>query len=1127
MSNKRQAGGRHTEDVARYGGFKDQKFDHDDTPDALKPQKATAAQLARRKIATTKKPSHARPTEPVNPLPQVPSAFTKSYNQNFSFQFGASSQAQSQNSTTSTFQFGASAPAASAQPQDEMQQRISFGNTNSPQQQGGGFGGFGGFGANQNQQQSTFGVPQQNGGFGSNQTPSQNGTSTLGQHQQNGAIGGFGPTQPQQQNAMSQNPAPNGNSSIGQAFFANTIFQPSKKPGTKPSTSQPAQQQNGNATSQSGAPKANSSVGQDFFQNTVFQPSKKPATLDITRPPYYQNVPVASSSPAPTGNGSFNLTKFLQFGREPGTSVVKQPQDGMDVDQVGNTQQGQRDTAKILNASALFGNIRLDNVQDGSNLPDGLDIQMGRVQNASGIPNNSQNPSQIPDTSDAMDRVQNTSDVESAEANNPTPVQQGDQYPLDVEFADADEYDGDTVSTCIPRTSLSDRAIGETTGMTDWLQIAEINDKSLASAPPVVANAAAKPRSIFDRLEPAAQAKILASKKAESPEATTPVQKPRSIMERLEPEVRAMIASQSNPQPNSHQQDMVQNYTIGEINDQFLASAPPVSSVSQPEQTPTEVQTPAPQPIGEIQTAPQPPQQPVGSGSEAGNNIGEITDTILASPAPTEGKGKGKKTVDELAAAFKGPAAASVKGLSREQKSRFKSLNQGLTAWARKQNQVRDFTAICQYYIEEAAKIRGEEAAPSPQSPGPEKRPKPNEPVKSANTPVKNGPFTEDDADEVDESAGSETTRKLGGPTPKLPDSTSSASKLFSSTLDNSNGQPAAPTAPATATVAPPAFKLPTFTAPASGNSFLSAFGKKADAEGEKERKKRKAEDYDSDDETPEEWEKRDREVQEAKRQKIMEAAKSAGGFEYARKTSPAKPVTATDVEKAQGPGNNTWTPQTPIKFGATTTDTSTTPAFAPPKTGLLGASNAEAGKLAPPTTGFNASLETSRATTPGVTTDGEPSTTAEAEGTADGEPSEDQQDVQMTDLTALLPEEQGANEVLKEIPNLKSKKLVAGDDGKPKWVSKGDGRAYVLKHKKTGKTRLLQRVGLNQLALNYEPVKGMTYALHPKKETMVTATFFDHLHCNPAKLDRFFLSCSNPEQAKELCRFLTEGALQ
>ncbi|EME82761.1 uncharacterized protein MYCFIDRAFT_196233 [Pseudocercospora fijiensis CIRAD86] len=448
----------------------------------------------------------------------------------------------------------------------------------------------------------------------------------------------------------------------------------------------------------------------------------------------------------------------------------------------------------------------------------------------------------------------------------------------------------------------------------------------------------------------------------------------------------------------------------------------------------------------------------------------------------------------------------------------------------------------------------------------------------------------EEDSDDLAQQPATEKRIKPNEPQqyPTLPAAASNTAKLFASTLDKPQGEetpkPASTSgfSPSTKSLFPaptsgsgtskpatsgftPSFGAQTSTARPSGftpaggatagSSFLSSFEAAAKAQEEQDRKKRKSDDYDSDEETEEQWLKRDKEKQEAKRQKIEEAAKSAKGFSFTTSTSngptsPAKQPTAAALEKAQGKGDNTWKPETPIKFSLFNAgdNASTTPAVSPPKLGggslfansavgkaagggLFSAGSAStdtSSKLAPPSTGFNfssqpSSLGVSRATTPGVTTDGEASTAAEGED-VDVETSNDPQ---AEDQTGLTTEEQDANDVLGEFHDVKTSKFELNDQGQKKWVPKGFGVVYLLKDKETGKTRILSRVGTGKLTLNYNPLKGSKYAIHPKKDTMVTAAFWDHLHTTEPALGQFIMTTSKAADASELARILTEGTPQ
>ncbi|CAK3764347.1 Hypothetical predicted protein [Lecanosticta acicola] len=508
-------------------------------------------------------------------------------------------------------------------------------------------------------------------------------------------------------------------------------------------------------------------------------------------------------------------------------------------------------------------------------------------------------------------------------------------------------------------------------------------------------------------------------------------------------------------------------------------------------------------------------------------------------------------------------ATSSTVLLSTEQK-KLQELNHGLLDHLKRADNKQDWTAVMQYYMRMVAGIMNTSAPPeaqdstiiSPpattstsnttfeQTARPAHTPKQlggsdlfSKPPSTAPPGAKKRTFEQQ---EDDESARSPATEKRSKPNesvnyPKLPETSSSTSKLFADVLNkkdaaNTSGfNPATksmfntstPASSMTPTPATNGLSMPKFAAPAAGsNSFFASFGQKAKAQEEAERKKRKADDYDSEEESEEQWEKRDREEQEAKRQKLADAAKNAKGFSF------STPSTTTEGVK------------TPFKLGAASGATSATPSTQQPKFGgLFGASTTangsttEAGKLAP-ATGFsfgglktpslNASLDASRATTPGVTTDGEASNAAD-EG--DDEPS-DEAPQNVEDHTALQAAERQSSDVLLELPQVNTKFYnKKEDEDKASWKPIQSGRMYVLKDKADGATRILAKVGLGRSALNYKMVKGMKYELHPKKDTMVVATFMDHIHSDPPKLERFYVTCANANEAKDLARVLTEGA--
>ena len=374
-------------------------------------------------------------------------------------------------------------------------------------------------------------------------------------------------------------------------------------------------------------------------------------------------------------------------------------------------------------------------------------------------------------------------------------------------------------------------------------------------------------------------------------------------------------------------------------------------------------------------------------------------------------------------------------------------------------------------------------------------------------------------------------------------------------------------------------------TALKSGN-WLSAFGKKASAEEEKEKKKRKLEDYDSDEETEDEWKKRDEEAQAAKRAKLMQEAQKGSGFVFnaaAAKTSGEAAKTfrlsqtpseasdneldddKADAEKAQGSGDNTWKPNTPLKFGASTIGKETTTPKAPPptlgnlfgSTPTTGATNVFSSTPATgntnlfgstpangsssflnvpgankPTLNFNfasnpaSSVATSRASTPGVTTDGEGSTAGEGDED-DGQPSEPQ----VEDQTGLRPEETANEDVLITCPNTTARKIRTKKDpeapgGQSRgWATVGCGPLYVLKNKDTGKTRVLLKVPpYGNAKMNFPVMQKMNYEVSGKKGSMVQGAFFDHIdEPNQPKVAVYLLDVGK-DNAAELTKLLNEN---
>ncbi|PNS21627.1 Nucleoporin nup61 [Sphaceloma murrayae] len=163
---------------------------------------------------------------------------------------------------------------------------------------------------------------------------------------------------------------------------------------------------------------------------------------------------------------------------------------------------------------------------------------------------------------------------------------------------------------------------------------------------------------------------------------------------------------------------------------------------------------------------------------------------------------------------------------------------------------------------------------------------------------------------------------------------TSSPFKFQSTTSDNQfkAAQPSTPSSsfqfqpkslpqPAAASNPKPVFEVPKFGnavqgsqtsglpkfGSGSGTSFLSSFGAKAAKEAEKEKKKRKDEDFDSDEDDEAEWERKDREKQEEKARQLAEQAKKVmkninGKFVWVDKDEGTE-VTPPPSEKPQSNG--------------------------------------------------------------------------------------------------------------------------------------------------------------------------------------------------------------------------------
>lgn len=471
-----------------------------------------------------------------------------------------------------------------------------------------------------------------------------------------------------------------------------------------------------------------------------------------------------------------------------------------------------------------------------------------------------------------------------------------------------------------------------------------------------------------------------------------------------------------------------------------------------------------------------------------------------------------------------------------------------------------------------------------------EQTPKPT----SISSPTKQRGFEQDD-----ESPAQPSTEKRNKPSyPEMPPTASKTARLFDEVLKKSETaqpstfsgfkpstsssgftpsapassgfKPAAsttsPTKPATsseaaASTTKPAggLTLPTFTA--APTNFLSSFGAAAKKNEEEARQARMEGDYDSDEGSKEEWLKRDREEQEKKRQKILDAAKSGQGFKVP--TFGATTTTSTDAasgapnqaEKLQGKGDKSYTTATPIKFGITSDTPSATPATAKPGANIFGSLNTTTPATAKPSANLFGSLNAAtpattkpssnlfgslNPTTPAAPTPSgsvfgaTPAAPVAGEGSdKDEEESAEDPSVPQDDLAGLLPAELKENSILMELQDTKTKKLEQSDqvgaDGKKShnWNAKASGRLFVIKNKENGKIRILCKAPQGQVLLNYNPMKGSKYTITGKKGSMVTGDYMDHIYESPAKPGRFVVTAASADDAKELARYLNEGASQ
>lgn len=251
--------------------------------------------------------------------------------------------------------------------------------------------------------------------------------------------------------------------------------------------------------------------------------------------------------------------------------------------------------------------------------------------------------------------------------------------------------------------------------------------------------------------------------------------------------------------------------------------------------------------------------------------------------------------------------------------------------------------------------------------------------------------------------------------------------------------------------------------------------------------------------------------------------------------SNPFAAVNKTPGEVSQSPGDNTWKPDTPIKFGNATSPTvnvtTATPAQASPFAGLFGSNNTPKPTLfanlnanKTPTVGFAfgssstavSSLApsgvlfntTSRATSPGATTDND--STNDASGDPDAEHHE------QVDLTKGGVGEED-EDVLHEVRAKALKFFPPKSDGeKSEWKSQGLGPLKVLKHKQTKVSRVLLRADPSgKVVLNKAVLEKVNYEATGKTIKLLTADD------DGKGLETWLLQVKTEPMAKELANIL------
>lgn len=290
-------------------------------------------------------------------------------------------------------------------------------------------------------------------------------------------------------------------------------------------------------------------------------------------------------------------------------------------------------------------------------------------------------------------------------------------------------------------------------------------------------------------------------------------------------------------------------------------------------------------------------------------------------------------------------------------------------------------------------------------------------------------------------------------------------------------------------------------------------------------------------------------------------SSSSKSPFNILGSSSPSKPTSnifgqpssSTPATLATDPGNSpqgdhTWKPDTPIKFGSAS-DTPGVKVISPMPSkpsfgGLFGSPPANAANETPatptsnifsstpaksPSVGFGfafggppktatstlapplgaASATTSRATSPGATTAGESAN----DSTADGEDDAAGRDEQI-DLTSGGPGEED-EDILFEV----KAKALSFDSDKKTWASKGIGLFRVLKHRESGKARmLLRQETIGRIVLNAALLSAMKYEYTNNKSVKMAVA------SDNGKLATWMIRVGKDDDAQKLASVLEEN---